>query len=557
VGEESRVLGGRYRLEEKIAEGGFGVVYRATQLQLSRTVAVKIVSTKHESAVQEAATLAKLVHANIVTVYDYGETEDGELFIVMEYLEGRLLDEVVHDGPLPLDRVLWLAIQMGRALREAHAKGVVHRDLKPSNVMLVRGPEEGDHDHVKVLDFGLAQLIGAGTDASADQMLAGTPRFMAPEQICGEDTDFRADIYAFGCILYYLLTGAPPFDGDSRFEIVQSHLTRDPRPILQHGFRRDCPAELETIILRCLEKTPDRRPCSVSALVEELKAVYAMLPHAAPLRATSSQDLAKSRSPSLVPMPSSVPTPMLHSEPLRRPGVVRPWWWLAAAFGILAGVSIAVARERSSSPPFEMAFEEEPLAVEQPIEEAIEEPIEKTIEEPIEKIEEPAEAKPELIAAAPREVAAKPKVPPKRAPRPRAKRPIEIEAPVEAVAEVEETPVEPPVVEPPVAPVEPPPVAVIEEPAPVVEQPAPLAVKREPSRSSPLTDVKCGKCHPPSVVFDAIRDGRSTIAGRRYGVPEIERQLVRCMRLPHSGISKGEAREILSILTRYQSEVSR
>ena len=236
---ESRILVGRYRLDSKIAEGGFGCVYRATQLQLNRTVAVKIVSTAQEAFAEartrfilEAATLAKLVHANIVTIYDYGETEQGELFIVMEYLDGRSLEEVVQqDGPVSLERVVRLSVQIARALREAHAKGFVHRDLKPGNIMLVAGTEEADHDHVKVLDFGLAKLTSsAGSEEHVgDATLIGTPRYMAPEQICGEETDFRADIYSFGCILYYLLTGAPPFDGDSRFEIIRSHLVREPR----------------------------------------------------------------------------------------------------------------------------------------------------------------------------------------------------------------------------------------------------------------------------------------------------------------------------------------
>ncbi|MCC7385262.1 MAG: serine/threonine protein kinase [Deltaproteobacteria bacterium] len=284
---------GRYRLERLIANGGMGVVYAATQLGLGRQVAVKLLEPRFRQSdpdfakrfFLEAATAARLIHPNIVTVHDYGESENGELFIAMELLTGRSTAEVVdHEGPLGFDRILGIALQIGRALREAHAAGVVHRDLKPTNVVISKGPDEDQPDLVKVLDFGLVKLVegrkllaGPAADVSESGLLLGSPKYMAPEQVCCEEVDARADVYSFGVLLYYLATGVVPFSGTKNSEILQAQLTAPVPPMWSVGYRRSIPPSLELIIARCLEKSPDKRYPSMNQLVGELKATFVRL----------------------------------------------------------------------------------------------------------------------------------------------------------------------------------------------------------------------------------------------------------------------------------------
>jgi serine/threonine-protein kinase len=291
------VILGRYRLERLIARGGIGVVYLATQLGLDRKVALKLLTPRFRHSDPkfakrfnlEASTSARLIHPNIVTVHDFGESEQGDLFIAMEYLDGESLEDLIRPHePMPFERILRIAAQICRALREAHAQGVIHRDLKHSNVMIVKGPDEENPDHVKVLDFGIVKLfqpadpgegsneppkkpshelgdarqVGAAGDAdfrkkmttlTQDGSFLGSPLYMSPEQICCEPVDLRTDVYSFGVILYELVAGCPPFVGERLSEIVQKTLTEDVPPISTVGHRRACPEPLEAIIRKCLE----------------------------------------------------------------------------------------------------------------------------------------------------------------------------------------------------------------------------------------------------------------------------------------------------------------
>ncbi|MFO0727766.1 MAG: serine/threonine-protein kinase [Myxococcota bacterium] len=283
-----QVVAGRYRLDRLLARGGMGAVYQATQLGLQRTVAIKMFSPRFRVSdpelakrfTLEAAALARLVHPNVVTLYDYGESPDGDLYMTMELLAGRALAHVIEeDGPLTFDRILRIGLQIARALREAHAQGIVHRDLKPGNVMVMHGPDEETPDLVKVLDFGLVRVMEGhpsrqlvpGSQAKDPGALLGSPRYMAPEQICCEPVDARADIYSFGVLLFQMCAGVPPFQGATAHEIVAQHLGSEPPALGVVGYRRGVPHALELIVRRCLEKRPEQRFASMGQLVGELK----------------------------------------------------------------------------------------------------------------------------------------------------------------------------------------------------------------------------------------------------------------------------------------------
>jgi len=234
-------LAGKYRLEKSLARGGMGWVFLATQLPLGRQVAVKVLTPGQHDAqfrqrfLLEASTCAKLQHPNIVTIHDYGESERGDLFMAMEYLNGSSLSYLLaRTGSLPVDRVLRIALQVTRALRVAHKAGVVHRDLKPANIMLLNHDDD-TRDFVKVVDFGLAKLFQDKSDGGIDLTKAGTmlgsPRYMAPEQIRNDEVDPRTDILARR---HHLLHA----DGAAALHGQQRH--RDPgsapaRPGAEHG----------------------------------------------------------------------------------------------------------------------------------------------------------------------------------------------------------------------------------------------------------------------------------------------------------------------------------
>jgi len=230
---------GRYTIRRLIAVGGMGAVYEAEQSlgDQSRTVAIKVLlpELSHDHTVlsrftRECEIVAQLSHQNTVRVYDFGTTEDGTLFIVMEYVRGQSLAEALRNGPMPVSRALSIIEQMCHALHEAHELGIVHRDLKPDNVMLTRLGTQ--LDFVKILDFGIAVRSSAGgqhvTKLTQKGMILGTPPYMSPEQFTGAPIKRQSDIYSLGIILYEILTGRLPFEADSPWEWAQRHLTATP-----------------------------------------------------------------------------------------------------------------------------------------------------------------------------------------------------------------------------------------------------------------------------------------------------------------------------------------
>jgi serine/threonine-protein kinase len=278
VGREREM--GSYRLGELLGRGGMGEVYKATHRMLARPAAIKLIQPEVFAAGngataqlavarfrREAEAAAKLRSPHTVELYDFGVTEDGgALYLVMEFLEGMDLESLVRsEGPLPQERVIHILRQVCESLEEAHASGLVHRDIKPANIHVGRVGLR--HDFVKVLDFGLVKSItgpgGEDSMATAAGLTPGTPAYMAPEMALGEAVDGRADLYALGCVAYFLLTGQLVFEAASGFQLIAKHMQEVPVPPSRRTELEVSPA-LEAVVLACLEKRPEDRPQSAT-----------------------------------------------------------------------------------------------------------------------------------------------------------------------------------------------------------------------------------------------------------------------------------------------------
>jgi serine/threonine-protein kinase len=275
---------GQYTLDEKIGEGGMGVVYRASHALLRRPTAIKLLPPEKAGEhnlvrfEREVQLTSMLTHPNTVSIYDFGRTPEGTFYYAMEYLDGLDLQTLVDgDGPQPPGRVAQLLSQVCGALAEAHGVGLIHRDVKPANIILCeRG---GTPDVVKVLDFGLVKQLGlaesVATSASAVNHIIGTPLYLSPEAITNpQGVDGRSDLYALGAVGYMLLTGAPPFGGASVVEVCGHHLHTTPTPPSER-VPTPLPEDLERLILKCLAKSSDERPADAATLRRELLACSA------------------------------------------------------------------------------------------------------------------------------------------------------------------------------------------------------------------------------------------------------------------------------------------
>lgn len=271
------VLGGAYQLVGRIGEGGMGAVYEAHHLRLHKRVAVKLLSrhiAKHPDAVarfhREASVASRLGHPNLVDVIDFGTSDEGEPFLVMEHLEGEDLDRRLRRvGRISPRHAVRIASQVAAALAVVHAKGIVHRDLKPANVFLVQVP--GEPDFVKVLDFGVSKIKAARTKLTDDSALIGTPQYMSPEQVCrsSEEVDHRADQWALACIVWEMLTGNTPFSADSTDALFYQLLNLPPPPLSTHA--PDLPSAVEPVLLRALSKRASQRYPSIKEFTHALE----------------------------------------------------------------------------------------------------------------------------------------------------------------------------------------------------------------------------------------------------------------------------------------------
>ena len=256
---------GDYRLVDWLGAGGMGEVYLAEHSRSRSLCAVKLMRREHAGNPhararfeREVESTTRLAHLSIVAIHGSGRTADGTPYLVMEYLPGLTLDELIEcDGPLSAARVIQLLRQACAALRHAHAAGIIHRDIKPANLLVIEG------DHLKLLDFGLAQTVGEKISLEKPTAISGTPLYMSPEQARGQQPDPRSDLYSLGAVAYALLTGRPPFVSSNPVDVLIAHARDEVIPPSQFA---DIPTDLEAIVLRCLAKNAEDRFADVVEL---------------------------------------------------------------------------------------------------------------------------------------------------------------------------------------------------------------------------------------------------------------------------------------------------
>lgn len=263
------ILNGTYEIQDAIGRGGMGVVYKARDILMERTVAIKMLHAhlaRDQQSVQrfkqEARAASAMNHNNVITVFDFGISENHQPFLIMDYIQGRSLSTLIDEAKgLPHERAVHIFAQVCDALHAAHSKGVIHRDLKPSNIMIVQTRD--DPDFVKIVDFGIAKLLpSSGKQAqnlTQTGELFGSPLYMSPEQFLGKRLDERTDIYAMGCVMYEALIGKPPFTGEHVLETMYKHINEPPVKFSAARPDLKIPPKLEAIVMRALEKDEDQR----------------------------------------------------------------------------------------------------------------------------------------------------------------------------------------------------------------------------------------------------------------------------------------------------------
>jgi eukaryotic-like serine/threonine-protein kinase len=327
-----RVLADRYEVEELLGQGGMARVFRGTDRVLNRSVAVKVLSPQFAGDDQfvarfrrEAQAAAALNHPNIVSVYDTGDQGDVH-YIVMEYVEGRTLrDAIRQEGPILPERASEIAQAVARALSSAHEAGLVHRDIKPGNIMLTRDGE------VKVMDFGIART-STGDTLTQTAAVLGTASYLSPEQAQGVAVDARSDIYSLGCVLYEMLTGRPPFTGDSPVAIAYKHVRED--PVHPSNLNPDVPPSLDAVVMKAMAKNPDNRYQTADELRQDLERASAGLPTVATPLLLADPTEVVTHQPEGTAVMTGVPP---DQEPERK----RRWWIAVLVILLLAALGVA------------------------------------------------------------------------------------------------------------------------------------------------------------------------------------------------------------------------
>jgi serine/threonine-protein kinase len=345
-----RVLGGRYRIAAPLGQGGMGTVYRAVHTLMDKPLAVKILrgelATDAEAVARfhrEARSASRLDHDHCIRVTDFGQTEDGLLYLAMELLEGRSLGQRIREGRLSITDAVVIVHAVAQALEHAHEAGVIHRDLKPDNVFLAR--RSRGREVVKVLDFGLAKLASDSSKSRSitrDGTVFGTPEYMAPEQAQGDPLDARTDLYSLGVLFYHLITGTLPFRAETFVALLTKHIREAPLPPREHD--PAIPPALERIVLTCLAKRREDRFASASDLVE---ALAPFVPHADATGPTIAVPQARDDArPDKVSTTDGTTTDSVSGEVAPR----RPMRWIAAALAavVLLGGGGWLARSRGA-----------------------------------------------------------------------------------------------------------------------------------------------------------------------------------------------------------------
>jgi hypothetical protein len=340
---------GAYRVLQQIGEGGMGSVWLAEHTMLGRRAAIKLLhpmfTTRPDIVMRffnEARAATAISDPGIVQIFDFGTHSDGSAFIAMEMLEGEPLDRrLKRVGRLPIADALRILRQVANTLGVAHQRGIVHRDLKPENIFLVRDPEVIGGERAKVLDFGIAKLIGDQGPHTSTSQVMGTPAYMSPEQCRGAGhVDQRSDVYSLGCVLFALVTGGPPFQAEGSGDVIAMHLRE--RPPAPSARMRGIPRELDVLVVRCLAKEPSQRPASGTELAAEIGRLLGAASHVSV--PSSSGIIAGSSAPAAV-------TTLTGASGTTLPHVARRSrvWWAAAAGLVAAGGVIAVIASRAGS----------------------------------------------------------------------------------------------------------------------------------------------------------------------------------------------------------------
>jgi serine/threonine protein kinase len=360
------VIDGRYRIEQRIGQGGMGVVYRATHVVLRKPFALKLIRGDQasdqsvvERFVREARAASGIGHPNIVNINDFGTMADGSVYLAMEYLDGVTLAQAMSAGPILFARALSIFIQIAGALEAAHAQGIVHRDLKPENIFLLR--ETNEDDFVKVLDFGIAKVKNAAAKITRTGLVFGTPHYMSPEQAAGQPVDHRSDIYSLGVIMYQVLAGELPFMAETLMALMTKHMF-EPAPSLRElGYV--VPSTLDALVGRCLQKKPELRHASMRELEADLRRVQlSPVSEPRPPAPLSSISIAASFAASAPPAAFTATSETLEAallsdvseeeddQPIAVPKQ-RPVWLWAVAAGLLMMLALSLGVRSWQSPP--------------------------------------------------------------------------------------------------------------------------------------------------------------------------------------------------------------
>jgi serine/threonine protein kinase len=374
-----RVIAERFKIVELIARGGMGKVYRAEQAPLQRVCAIKILNPNyngdadpefHRRFFREASTASKITHPNSVTIFDYG-VDDDIYYMAMEYLEGQTLHHALREmKTLPEERAGRIAQQICRALREAHAIGVIHRDLKPANIFLTRHGD--DEDFVKVLDFGLVKHIAERPEEQLTQtgLFMGSPKYMAPEQIQGAVVDARTDIYSLGIMMYEMLAGKVPFDRPTSVNILMAHVGEPPPAMREVNPNLVCSPVFEDLVMRCIAKDPAERFRSMDEVLQAIKHAHgvSMTGQLAAVMASGSYMPPPMRSsskpggvvlasgpytPAGIPrssIPATPPPTPLLDELDMRPRRSRAWIFVGVVLAAVLGGLLGMAAFRMTAP---------------------------------------------------------------------------------------------------------------------------------------------------------------------------------------------------------------